>query len=109
MPNSAQLLADLQGLIRKLENDLRDRSVSVAVPDVGAALQDEYRLASQAKRTAASYQEWLEERITQMAIAWGLSAVFGRFLEDNGLVEPPKLSGVGKQLQRARLKNLPPL
>ena len=35
-------------------------------------------------------------------MAWVLTCVFVRFLEDNRLVDPPKLSGPGERLRRAR-------
>ena len=69
----------------------------------------EYERAKQAERTAANYEDWRSDAITQAAAAWVLSCVFVRFLEDNHLIEPPKLSGqssavAGQQnrLQRAR-------
>ncbi len=36
-----------------------------------------------------------------MAIAWILGCVFIRFLEDNELIDPPRLSGPGERRQRA--------
>lgn len=38
---------------------------------------------------------------TQVAVAWILGCVFVRFLEDNGLVDPPRLSGPGDRRKRA--------
>lgn len=104
MLNSSQLLTDLQGLVRQLETDLLERSDpnSMAIPDVVMALQRDYERENEAKRTAASYSEWLQDRVTQIAVAWVLSCVFGRFLEDNDLVFPPKIAGEGNRLQRAR-------
>ena len=34
-----------------------------------------------------------DDAITQAAAAWVLSCVFVRFLEDNQLIEPPKIAG----------------
>jgi hypothetical protein len=98
----AKLLTDLQALLRKLEADLLERSDSFDVPEVRETLRSDYQMALQAKRTAQSYEEWCSDSITQMASAWVLSGVFVRFLEDNQLVEPPMISGVGERLQRAR-------
>ena len=39
--------------------------------------------------------------MTQVAVAWILGCVFVRFLEDNGLVDPPRLSGPGERRGRA--------
>jgi len=103
------LLSDLQALLARLEADLLERSESAEVPDVGRTLRAEYERAKQAERTAANYEDWRSDAITQAAAAWVLSCVFVRFLEDNHLIEPPKLSGqsstvAGQQnrLQRAR-------
>ena len=103
------LLSDLQTLLARLEADLLERSESAEVPDVGRTLRAEYQRAKQAERTAANYEDWRSDAITQAAAAWVLSSVFVRFLEDNHLIEPPKLSGqstavAGQQnrLQRAR-------
>ena len=103
------LLKDLQTLLARLEADLLERSESAEVPDVGRTLRAEYERAKQAERTAANYEDWRSDAITQAAAAWVLSCVFVRFLEDNHLIEPPKLSGqsstvAGQQnrLQRAR-------
>jgi len=102
MINRQQLLSDLQRLLRILETDLLNRSESSEVPEVGQALQAEYQKAKKAERTAQSYEEWRSDYITQIAAAWVLSCVFARFLEDNRLVEPPKIAGPGEQLGRAR-------
>lgn len=102
MINPSQLLKNLQVLLRHLEADLLERSTSGEAPGVIPALETEYQQANEAKRTAYSYAEWRSGYITQIAVAWVLSAVFVRFLEDNELVNPPKLSGVGERRDRAR-------
>ena len=104
MINRAQLLAHLQKLLRVLEADLLERSLASDVPEVGQALQAEYQKAKKAERTAQSYEEWRSDYITQHAAAWVLSCVFARFLEDNRLVDPPRLSGRASdnRLHRAR-------
>jgi hypothetical protein len=96
------LLTDLQGLLRTLEADLLERTEASEVRDVGRALRAEYDAARSAERTALSFEEWRSDAITQVAAAWVLSAVFVRFLEDNGLIEPPRLSGPGDRLALAR-------
>jgi len=97
-----ELLKDLQGLLRTLEADLLERSESAEVPEVPAALKAEYEKAKKAERTALNYEDWRSDYITQIAAAWVLSCVFARFLEDNQLVDPPKLAGPGGRLDRAR-------
>ena len=102
MINRPRLLADLQALLRKLEADLQERIDSPDVLEVGQRLRGEYDQAKQADRTAQTFSQWAEDYKTQVAVAWVLSATFARFLEDNGLVSPPRLSGLGDDLQRAR-------
>lgn len=111
MIDRQKLLSDLQSLLRKLEADLLERSTSNEVTEVGQTLQAEYQNAKKAERTAQSYEEWRSDYITQIAAAWVLSCVFARFLEDNRLVDPPRISGQssvasdqlsGNRLQRAR-------
>lgn len=107
MIDSKKLLADLQSktgsrttMVKRLEDDLRKRCD--AEPAVDAPLKAQYADAIAKKRTALTYKAWREEELTQIAVAWVLGCVFVRFLEDNELVETPKLSGPGARLQRAR-------
>jgi len=95
-----KLLSDLQSLLRRLEADLRERHDEM--PEIAAALEAEYAEAKQQERTAQSYGDWLSDYATQVAAAWVLSCVFARFLEDNSLVEPPRIAGPGERLRRAR-------
>lgn len=96
------LLADLQKLLRKLEADLLARSNCEELPDIRDSLKMEFDRAKKAKRTGLSQSEWTSDMITQIAAAWTLSCVFVRFLEDNKLISPPKISGPGETLQIAR-------
>jgi hypothetical protein len=94
------LLSDLRRILRQLEADLRQRCDEL--PEVGAALRAEYDAAKEAERTAENFEDWKAGYITQVAAAWVLSCVFVRFLEDNQLVDPPRISGPGERLRRAR-------
>lgn len=94
------LLSDLQALLKELEADLRERATEV--PELDARLREDHRLAREAGRTADAFEEWREEPITQAAAAWILGCVFVRFMEDNGLVETPRLSGPGDRRTLAR-------
>jgi hypothetical protein len=102
MIDRQKLLADLQDLLKKVEADLLERSDSAEVSEVGRKLRDGYAAAQAAKRTAQSFEEWRSDTITQAAAAWVLSCVFLRFLEDNDLVDSPKIAGPGERLKRAR-------
>jgi N-6 DNA Methylase len=102
MINRQALLADLQKFLQRIEADLLERSESTEVPEVPAALHAEYEKATKAERTAQNYEDWRTDTITQAAAAWVLSCVFVRFLEDNSLIDPPKIAGPGERLARAR-------
>ncbi|GAA2489772.1 BREX-2 system adenine-specific DNA-methyltransferase PglX [Streptomyces gobitricini] len=83
------LLDDLKQQVKAVEADL-GKQVKV-VPE-GARLRDEYDRARKLGRTAATWNTWLDERITQVAVAWVLGSVFVRFCEDNGLIPEPYLT-----------------
>ncbi len=102
MIHRAALLSDLQKLLKRLEADLLERSQSTEIPGVGAQLRREFEEAREANRTAQTFEEWRSDDITQTAAAWVLSCVFVRFLEDNTLIDPPRIAGPGERLQRAR-------
>ncbi|WP_405762643.1 BREX-2 system adenine-specific DNA-methyltransferase PglX [Streptomyces sp. NBC_00045] len=84
------LLDDLKQQVKAVEADL-GRQVK-AVTEVGAKLKAEYDRARKLGRTAATWNSWLDERITQVAVAWVLGTVFVRFTEDNGLIPEPYLA-----------------
>ncbi len=107
MIDSKKLLTDLEStktsrttMVKRLEDDLRKRCDEE--PTVDAPLKAQYEAAKEGGRTALTYKAWREEELTNIAVAWVLACVFIRFLEDNELVETPKLSGPGARLQRAR-------
>lgn len=101
-----QLLADLKPLLREMEADLRARCDEVS--KINDDLTKEYEQARAANRAGVAFEEWRADLITQVAVAWVLSSVFVRFLEDNSLISPPRISGPlhdigdGKGLIRAR-------
>ena len=102
MINRSALLEDLKRLVTRVESDLLARSEDADVPEIASVLRREYDRARAAKRTADTYGDWREDRITQAAVAWVLSCVFVRFLEDNDLISPPRVSGPGDRLRHAR-------
>lgn len=85
------LLDDLKQQVKAVETDL-GRQVK-ALGDVGARLRAEYDQARKLGRTAATWNSWLDERVTQVAVAWVLGTVFVRFCEDNRLIPEPYLTG----------------
>ncbi|MFD3910754.1 BREX-2 system adenine-specific DNA-methyltransferase PglX [Streptomyces sp. NPDC058603] len=97
------LVKDLKRQVLDLEDDLRARSE--AVDEFRERLEEEYRQAKEARRIAAPYAAWREERVTQAAAAWVLACVFVRFCEDNGLIEEPFLAGPGERLVEAEARH----
>ncbi|QLE74410.1 BREX-2 system adenine-specific DNA-methyltransferase PglX [Streptomyces rectiverticillatus] len=81
------LLNDLKLQVKAVEADLA-RQVR-AVTEVGLRLREEYDRARELGRTAATWNSWLDDRITQVGVAWVLGTVFVRFCEDNGLIPEP--------------------
>ncbi|MEU5162627.1 BREX-2 system adenine-specific DNA-methyltransferase PglX [Streptomyces sp. NPDC020875] len=59
---------------------------------VAGRLRAEYDQAFKLGRTAATWNAWLDERVTQVAVAWVLGTVFVRFCEDNRLIPEPYLA-----------------
>jgi len=89
--NAPQLLGDLTRLLKRLEDDLRQRIADVA--ELKASLQAEWQGARAADRTAETFETWVDQVITQAGVHWLLSCVFLRFIEDNKLVDRPWLGG----------------
>ncbi|WP_031100894.1 BREX-2 system adenine-specific DNA-methyltransferase PglX [Streptomyces sp. NRRL S-15] len=85
------LLNDLKQQVKAVEADL-GRQVK-SLDEVGARLRAEYDQARKLGRTAATWNSWLDERVTQVAVAWVLGSVFVRFCEDNRLIPEPYLTG----------------
>lgn len=91
MINRERLLADLKRELPRLEADILRYSEEHA--DLEHHLREQYQQAMKANRTAEHFVAWREAQITQAAAAWVLTCVFVRFLEDNGLLDEPVLSG----------------
>ncbi|MFI1163069.1 BREX-2 system adenine-specific DNA-methyltransferase PglX [Streptomyces sp. NPDC020801] len=64
-----------------------------AAEAVAGKLRAEYDQAFKLGRTGATWGAWLDERVTQVAVAWVLGTVFVRFCEDNRLIPEPYLTG----------------
>ncbi|MFC9317403.1 BREX-2 system adenine-specific DNA-methyltransferase PglX [Streptomyces nigra] len=68
-----------------------------AAETVAGRLRAEYDQAFKLGRTGATWGAWLDERVTQVAVAWVLGTVFVRFCEDNRLIPEPYLTGPGAE------------
>ncbi len=87
-PSRTQILA---GFIDKtLLPDLRARAKE---PVVAETLRARWDFERAQKRTAAALPEWTDQTLTQVAVAWVLSCVFVRVLEDRDLVPHARLAG----------------
>ncbi|MGE0144225.1 MAG: BREX-2 system adenine-specific DNA-methyltransferase PglX [Planctomycetota bacterium] len=100
MIDRSHLLTDLRKVVPKLEEDLRLR-LEQHEPSRDK-MQGEYAAARRAGRTAAAWEVFRDEHVTQVAVAWVLATVFVRFVEDNGLVDEPWLGGPKLQLIKDR-------
>ncbi|MEU6118076.1 BREX-2 system adenine-specific DNA-methyltransferase PglX [Streptomyces sp. NPDC047117] len=83
------LLEDLKRQVKAVEADLAKQ---VKFVEEGIRLRAEYDRARKLGRTAATWNAWLEDRVTQVAVAWVLGTVFVRFCEDNHLIPEPYLT-----------------
>ncbi len=66
-----------------------------------SAIQEAWQDAKAHERTSASLTEWREEYLTQVAVAWVLTLVFVRYLEDHDLIDPVLFGELAQQHQRA--------
>lgn len=97
-PSSA-LLPDLQKLVLRLLEDLKERAVENK--DVDTRLRSVFALHQKQNRTAQAYEMWRTDELEQVAVAWVLGCVFIRFLEDNDLLGKTFLAGEGSRQEDA--------
>ncbi len=94
---AAELVKALRTQLGRLEDDLRARvdgdDLAARQDAVAALWRAEHAEALSAHRTAASWQAWRDERVTQSAVAWLLLTVFARYCEDNSLVSKAWIGG----------------
>jgi len=99
MTATEALTDDLKKQVIALEDDLRRRIDDD--PELHEEWQRVHRQATVKERTAWSWAQWRDDRVTQTAVAWVLMSVFIRFCEDNGLVKPIWITGPRKRRQEA--------
>lgn len=105
MIDRVALLADLKKQVTAAERDLGNQLKQPELAETKARLHAEWSRARELKRTATTETAWLDERITQVAVAWVLGTVFVRFCEDNRLIPEPYLTGPSddrRELAQAR-------
>jgi hypothetical protein len=101
MVNAERLLGDLKRLRRTLEADLRRHHAASAGR---AKVEAEWQEAWDTKRTADTFATFFDAAVDQAAVHWILALVFLRFLEDNGLLDRPLISGAGERLELAQMR-----
>jgi hypothetical protein len=89
-------LRGLQGQVKHLVDDLRQQVTARKYTDLLASPQAEHTKAREAKRTAGTFETWLEDMLDQAAVAWVLSCIFVRFCEDNRLIPRIWIGGPNK-------------
>jgi hypothetical protein len=97
--NTKSLLPDLRRLVAALSEDLLQRSLALSQVDAG--LRSAYAQIAKGGRTADAFEVWREDYLDQVSVAWVLSCVFVRFMEDNGLVDECWLAGDGERRKLA--------
>ncbi len=93
------LLSELKRLVADLSNDLLTRVKEHE--EINAGLKNAFEQIKAAGRTAQAFEVWRRDYLDQVAVAWVLSCVFVRFIEDNGLTNECWLAGEGERRQRA--------
>lgn len=101
MIDASLLLSTLQSELRLFVGDLNGRLTSDE--DVRARMEAEWRSAFNANRTGNTFEQWAEDRLTQVAVAWILAFVFIRFCEDNGLIDEAQIAGPGQRGTEAKI------
>lgn len=95
--SATELVKALRKQVTVLEDDLRARVDGADVDARQAGVEERWRAehtaALTAQRTAASWQAWRDERVTQAAVAWVLLTVFARYCEDHALVSKAWIGG----------------
>lgn len=99
MTATSQLTTDLKALVLRVEDDLRRRLAEDA--NLTKQWQDEHREANKAERSAAAWETFRDDRLTQAAVSWVLTTVFIRFCEDNALLSPVWVAGPPERRQEA--------
>ncbi|WP_431917720.1 BREX-2 system adenine-specific DNA-methyltransferase PglX [Micromonospora wenchangensis] len=84
-------LRALQAQVTTLTDDLRGQVARDS--ELESSLRKEHAQATTARRTAGTFETWLDDVLDQAAVAWVLGCVFVRFCEDNALVEPLWIGG----------------
>lgn len=94
------LLPELRARVIDLREDMLLR-VTTEDKEKDAKLKPGYEKIREGGRTAQGYEEWREDYLDQVAVAWVLACVFVRFMEDNELIDECWLAGEGDRRKLA--------
>jgi hypothetical protein len=97
--NIKTLLPELRALVKDLAEDLLARTLADTTID--ARLREAFQTIKQGGRTSQGFEEWREDYLDQVAVAWVLACVFVRFMEDNELIDECWLAGEGDRRKLA--------
>ena len=88
------LLKGLKPILKALDADLLNRAKD---PGVDLGLKAAWQREKDANRTGAAFTVWRRRRTPQVAIAWVLSVIFVRTLEDRGFLARRRIVGDGAE------------
>ncbi|MFO7564501.1 MAG: BREX-2 system adenine-specific DNA-methyltransferase PglX [Enhygromyxa sp.] len=97
--NDKPLPKRLQPALKALEKDLLERA---KIPSVEAGLRAAWESEKKAGETGQGFDPWRRARVTQIAVAWVLSVIFVRTLEDRRLIDPRIAGPDERRLASAR-------
>ena len=103
--DSAALLKGLKPILKALDADLLKRAKD---PGVEAAMRVSWKQEREASRTGDAFGTWQRRRCHQVSIAWILSVVFVRTLEDRGLISHKRIAAEGAADSEAQFFALAP-
>jgi hypothetical protein len=95
------LLPELKKQVNKLSEDLLARVTTEK--EIKSSFVEVFEQIKKSERTAQAFEVWLEDYLDQVAVAWVLSCVFVRFLEDNELIDQTWLSGDKDRIKQAKI------
>lgn len=103
--DSTALLKGLKPVLKALDADLLSRAKD---PGVEAGLKAAWERERAAGRTAANFKLWCRRRTAQVSIAWVLSVVFVRTLEDRDFLTRRRIAGPGAEDSEQQFTALAP-
>ncbi len=95
------LLPELKKQVNKISEDLLARVTTEK--EIKCSFVEVFEQIKKSERTSQAFEVWLEDYLDQVAVAWVLSCVFVRFLEDNELIDQTWFSGDKDRIKQAKI------